>query len=620
MKEEDKKMVENSAYEGFSVNHAYFCGTFYLKNAQQIENYSQSIKATVPLKKHKQIYKKSINATDLEQLLEPEFLKNMDIVDICCGSNSYTALTGDGYVFTNGPEELNFTCLGRENKTDKSNKLTIKGANICASGPFHTLVGTDENKIYSWGYNINCSTLGINGNEVRKNASSGNYARVGQLGRENQKNAAVLGEVPVKLDGDIVGLACGASFSVALTNKGTLYTWGLNDENCLAREENPQTPLPVSSSFFNNKILKVACGSHHVLAKTEGTVYGWGWNSHSQTGIPQTGNQMVVTKPTIIEKLSYRRVRDISAGNCHSVASTASGRIITWGSNDFGELGRNNSDNLPHSVKLKNRALNCVCGESTSAAVCEDGSVWTWGRLAGEEFAENAYAPRRLKNNYFVTKAEVGSTHWVFMVNDVLTKALQFYSENFYTVTDFPKEIYQHIDPVNLRIIQERVLKEAFSENNKLPMIELDKGFLSFGWQTSTASQVINVSNPTSKTLHITVNIPKDLPHSYSIYCPPEIEIKAKTKVPVPFTLNRKAPRPPEIKDDFIRLISIVSYQGKKPSLGKKMKSLKFYFQFSISENPSEVGKFRPRNKLESTSLVSQATDLSSDLSDDEDK
>ena len=128
---------------------------------------------------------------------------------------------------------MNYSCLGRENKTDKSPKIAIKGANCCASGPFHTVISTDENKIYSWGYNINCSTLGINGAEVRKNAQTGNYARVGQLGRELNKNLCPPGEVPLTVDSDVIDIRCGAAFSMILTSKGTIYSWGYNGENCV---------------------------------------------------------------------------------------------------------------------------------------------------------------------------------------------------------------------------------------------------------------------------------------------------------------------------------------------------------------------------------------------------
>ena len=283
------------------------------------------------------------------------------------------------------------------------------------------------------------------------------------------------------------------------------------------------------------------------------------------------------------------------------------------------ELGRTPTDNLPHSVKLKTKALNCICGESTSAALCEDGSVWVWGRLAGEEFSENAYTPRKIPNNYFVTRAEVGSTHWFFLVNESLSKAIDSFSSCYFTNEEIPPEIYQNIDPINLKILQERVLRESLSLHPKIPYVELDKGYVSFGWVTSTASQVINIFNPSSKNLNISVVVPKDLPSSYSVYCPPEIEVKAKSKVPVPFTLNRKAPRPPENRQDFIRLISVIAYSGKKPTLGKKMKAIKFYIQLSISENPSEVGKVKPKNKLDSSSLASQCTDLSDDLSDEDD-
>ena len=98
--------MEQKETDSFSVNHAYFSGLYYLSYPQQIENYSQSIKAAVPSKKHKQIYKKSVNGSDLEKFVQPECLKGMDIVRISCGSNNWVAITSN--FFFNSPFQQKF--------------------------------------------------------------------------------------------------------------------------------------------------------------------------------------------------------------------------------------------------------------------------------------------------------------------------------------------------------------------------------------------------------------------------------------------------------------------------------------------------------------------------------
>ena len=81
----------------------------------------------------------------------------------------------------------------------------------------------------------------------------------------------------------------------------------------------------------------VVCGSHHVIVKTEGEtkrVYGWGWNEDGQTG--QNKKDKIISLPTIISSLQNQNIKQISAGNTHSLAITFSGSIFTWGSNKFG--------------------------------------------------------------------------------------------------------------------------------------------------------------------------------------------------------------------------------------------------------------------------------------------
>ena len=59
-------------------------------------------------------------------------------------------------MYSDGSFELNSCCLGKENKTQKLRiDLGEEKAVLCASGPFHTIISTKSNKIYSWGLNLN---------------------------------------------------------------------------------------------------------------------------------------------------------------------------------------------------------------------------------------------------------------------------------------------------------------------------------------------------------------------------------------------------------------------------------------------------------------------------------
>eukprot|EP01091_Cochliopodium_minus_P014899 TRINITY_DN5163_c0_g1_i1.p1 TRINITY_DN5163_c0_g1~~TRINITY_DN5163_c0_g1_i1.p1 ORF type:complete len:644 (-),score=151.25 TRINITY_DN5163_c0_g1_i1:67-1998(-) len=586
----------------------YFSGIFYLSNTVAIENYSQSIKAAQPLEKHKLLYKKSLNKMDLGKFEIPDFLNDTDIKDISCGANNWVAITGEGEVFTKGPSELNFLCLGRLNKQDESNKVKLEEVvKLSACGPFHTIVATESRKIFSWGFNVNCSTLGINGAQIRKNVQEGKNVIVGQCGRELNKNACVPGQIDLNPDDEIIGVSCGAAFSMVLTKKGTIYSWGLNDENQLARENSPEIPSSIPSNLFNGKVIKISCGAHHVLAITEMNIYGWGWNSHSQAGFP---NQVqVIPKPSILDKISHRRIRGIAAGNTHSVCSTASGKVLTWGSNEFGELGRNGVDPLPHSVKIKGKVIQVSCGESTTAAICEDGTAWIWGRLAGKDLSENQYNPRVIENNVFVSKIEVGSTHWVVQVDEKLSNAIRSFSNCCFSKEELSHDIISDIDPINMKILQERIHRQYYTKNKKSPILQIDNAFISFSWQVSTSSQMINLTNPTSKNINLTILCPKDLPQSYSIYTPPDIQLKPKTKLVIPFTVSRKAPRPPEHKEDYVRIITIIAHHGKKPSLGNK-NTIKYHLLFYLSDNHLEVVKRKPINRLETLSVLSQLSEV----------
>ncbi|CAI2178557.1 13459_t:CDS:2 [Funneliformis geosporum] len=69
-----------------------------------------------------------------------------------------------------------------------------------------------------------------------------------------------------------------------------------------------------------------------------GQVYAIGSNDCAQCGMDESTENL--KKVRLIPSLSQFNIVDISAGSIHSAALTSDGKIVTWGCNDHGTLGR----------------------------------------------------------------------------------------------------------------------------------------------------------------------------------------------------------------------------------------------------------------------------------------
>lgn len=83
---------------------------------------------------------------------------------------------------------------------------------------------------------------------------------------------------------------------------------------------------------------------------------------------------------------------DVCAGGMHTVCLTKEGKIITFGCNDEGALGRSTSEREdaefePDYVELPMKVKQISAGDSHTAALLEDGRVFAWGTF-------------RVNNNY----------------------------------------------------------------------------------------------------------------------------------------------------------------------------------------------------------------------------
>jgi alpha-tubulin suppressor-like RCC1 family protein len=142
---------------------------------------------------------------------------------------------------------------------------------------------------------------------------------------------------------NIVAVAAGSSYALALHADGTVQGWGGGASG--------QTNVP--NGLTN--VVAIACGSSHFLAlRANGTVAGWGYNTSGQAAVPANLSNVVA----------------IAGGAAHSLALLNDGTVRAWGNNSSGQ------STVPASAT---NIVAIACGNSHNLALRSDGSVLGWG-------------------------------------------------------------------------------------------------------------------------------------------------------------------------------------------------------------------------------------------------
>jgi alpha-tubulin suppressor-like RCC1 family protein len=208
----------------------------------------------------------------------------------------------------------------------------------------------------------------------------------GQLGDGSHE---IRSSIPVQVSlppgTKIISLRVGCDHSVALTITGAVLAWGSNHEGALGdggSEALRRVPVRVRLPAAT-KIIAVSAGTDYSLALTaSGQVLAWGSNVSGTLG---DGDDAAASPVPVRVKLpTHTRVTAISAGAVHSLALTATGAVLAWGDNRYSELGDGGAGKLsrvPFLVSLPGgaQARSVSAGSMTSLVLTSTMQVLAWG-------------------------------------------------------------------------------------------------------------------------------------------------------------------------------------------------------------------------------------------------
>ncbi|KAK6194794.1 hypothetical protein SNE40_000350 [Patella caerulea] len=210
-----------------------------------------------------------------------------------------------------------------------------------------------------------------------------------QLGNGGSNQGLVPSLINSGLQGKrVVQVACGSHHSMARTQDGDVYAWGQN--NCgqvgTGTTSNQSTPRKITAAL-SRPCIAISCGQTSSMALMEtGEVYGWGYNGNGQLGL---GNNVNQPAPCKVNMLAGVIIHQIVCGYAHTMVLSDEGVMYSWGANSYGQLGTGNKANLVSPAKV-NSGIERFTGIAAShyshisAAISQTGKVYMWGQCRGQ--------------------------------------------------------------------------------------------------------------------------------------------------------------------------------------------------------------------------------------------
>lgn len=259
------------------------------------------------------------------------------------------------------------------------NVLGISGGSTIVAGANHTCLLTG-NDVWCWGQNSQ-----------------------GQLGDGTTTHR----NIPVKVLGSAVDITAGPDYTCAVMIYGQVMCWGNNDQGQLANGTKTDSTIPTLAALISG-ISNVDAGQNRSCGLTSNGLLrclksnstddlsGQSLDTTLDVAVNRFGSAVMALNsdgvPVIFQSGYFKTISnvndawDIDGGSGHTCALLRDGTVKCWGSNAYGQLGRNSwtSSSVPQSVLNVSGAWQLAVGRNHACVLITTSSpsakdIMCWG-------------------------------------------------------------------------------------------------------------------------------------------------------------------------------------------------------------------------------------------------
>jgi len=330
---------------------------------------------------------------------------SVTVLDITTGEDHSCALLDNGTVKCWG--QNNRGQLGIGSTTNQGVASSQMGSSLStvnvgtgrltlqlASGLNHTCGLLDDGSVKCWGGNT-YGQLGI-GSTI-------------DIGGTSTEMGDALSAVSFSGTLNAVQLVAGQYHTCAKLDNSQVICWGRNDKGQLGQgnknqigDSNSSAVSSASvvdvSSDTTDAVIEITAGANHTCVRTfEGEIKCWGKNSFGQLGVGTVANisddgslSQMGGNLAAVALGTGRKAISVSSGFDHTCALMDNSQVKCWGSNEFGQLGQDDTTNVGDSnvadvsndsaIALGSTVIQVSAGGNHTCALLDDGSLKCWGK------------------------------------------------------------------------------------------------------------------------------------------------------------------------------------------------------------------------------------------------